>query len=77
MTQYVVDLGFAPVPDDASEVEPFAASRTWWSMVIGSFSRQSYLIQRTWVPSNNPYPRLVETSWWTRRRSRFRHRSGQ
>ena len=29
MAQYAADLGFAPVPDDASEeVEPFATSRT-------------------------------------------------
>lgn len=35
MTQYAVDLGFAPAPDDASEeVQPFARSRTRWSEVV-------------------------------------------
>jgi len=80
MTEYAVDLGFAPVPDDASEeVEPFATSRTWWSeVVMGSFSRRWYLTRRTWVSSNNTHPQLVETlRRWEKGKGRFRLRSGQ
>ena len=70
-TQYTIDLGFAPVPDDANkEGQPFATSRMRWSeVVMGSFSRWWYLIRRTWVSSNNIHSRLVETSpWWTKRK---------
>ena len=40
IAQYTVHLGFAPVPNDASEeVEPFSTSRTRRSeVVMGSFS---------------------------------------
>lgn len=80
MTEYAVDLGFAPVPDDASEeVEPFATSRTRWSeVVMGTVSRRWYLTRMTWVASNNTHPRFVETlRRWGKGKGWFRLRSGQ